>query len=130
MSQSKFIAITSERGVRQQLITALQHYVDQQFPPGSSDCGQVAREELLNVVASLQAQLDATEPARYSRRMRAMLKEGIRVYYDFLSRQDGNARSHECALLQDASKGSPVSDQDLLTARARDRAEISGPQGC
>jgi hypothetical protein len=130
MSPSKFIAITSERTVQKLLITALQHYVDQQFPPGSADCGQVAREELLNVVSALQMRLDAPEPARYSRRMRAMLKEGIRVYYDFLSRQDGNARSHECALLQDASKGTPVTEQDLLAARARDRAETSGPQGC
>ncbi len=130
MSQAKLIEITSERAIQEQLITALQHYVDMQFPPGSVDCGQVAREELLNVVVSLREQMGTPDPARYNRRMRAMVKEGIRVYYDFLSRQDGNARSHECELLQRAGKGTRFTDADLTAARMQDQVDTHGPLGC
>lgn len=128
-STAKPIEITAAASLRRLLVDALQHYVDSQFPPGSADCGQVAREELLNVVASLEGQMESDEPARYSRRMRSMVKEGIRVYYDDLSRQDGNARSHECELLQEAARGATATDEDLATARNRDRA-ASSSQGC
>jgi hypothetical protein len=122
MGNSKAIEIDSGPQVLERLVTALQYYVDSQFPPGSSDCGQVAREELLNVVAALRASLEARTPASYSRRMRAMLKEGIRVYFEYLEQRDGFAHRHECELLQAASRGASAADEDLQAARARDQA--------
>lgn len=126
---ARHIEITASESIGRLLVTALQHYVDEQFPPGSADCGQVAREELLNVVTALREQLEQPGNASYSRRMRAMVKEGIRVYYDHLSRQDGDARTHECELLQEAATGVARTDEELAAARARDRA-IATSQGC
>lgn len=118
----KSIQIDSDPQVLERLITALQHYVDSQFPPGSSDCGQVAREELLNVVKTLQESLKNGTPGGYSRRMRAMFKEGIRVYFEYLEQVDGCPHPHECELLQIASRGSNATGEDLAAAQGRDRA--------
>src|SRR5690606_10207767 len=104
------------------IITALRFYVERQFPPGSTDCGQVAREELLNVVNALHTSLADGTPASYSRRMRAMVKEGIRLYYAFQAEQDGIEHREECALLQNASRGGAYTEEDLRAARARDQA--------
>ena len=125
MNNSKAIEIACGPRVLERLITALQYYVDSQFPPGSSDCGQVAREELLNVVTSLKTSLEAGMPARYSRRMRAMFKEGIRVYFEYLELREGFAHRHERELLQATSRGASASDEDLLAAQARDHADTN-----
>lgn len=119
---SKSVELDCGPQVLDGIITALQFYVDSQFPRGSSDCGQVAREELLNLVDGLRASLASGTPARYSRRMRAMVKEGIRVYFASLADQDGLERREECALLQVASRGGSFGDEDLRTARTRDEA--------
>ena len=122
MNKGKAIEIDCEPRVLEHLITALQYYVDSQFPPGSSDCGQVAREELLNVVAALRASLEAGKPPSYSRRMRAMVKEGVRVYFEYLELRDGYSHRHECELLQATSRGEITSDADLRAAQASDRS--------
>lgn len=119
---SKSVELDCGPQVLEGIITALRFYVDSQFPRGSSDCGQVAREELLNLVDGLRASLASGAPARYSRRMRAMVKEGIRLYFVSLAEQDGRERREERALLQEASRGGVYSDEDLRTARTRDEA--------
>lgn len=118
---SKSVELDCSPQVLDGIIAALQYYVDSQFPPGSTDCGQVAREELLNVVASLRTSLASGAPARYSRRMRALVKEGIRLYFASLAEQDGLERREECALLQEASRGGTFGDEDLRQARTRDQ---------
>ncbi len=122
MNKDKAIAIDCDSEVLERIVTALEFYVESQFPPGSADCGQVAREELLNVVASLRASLEARIPARYSRRMRAMVKEGVRVYFEHLASQDGRPHAHECEFLQAASRGGNGSSEALRSAQARDQA--------
>lgn len=119
---SKAIHLESDPQLLEGIVTALQFYVESQFPPGSTDCGQVAREELLNVVDALRASQAAGTPASYSRRMRAMVKEGIRLYYAFRAEQDGFEHREECALLQNASRGGAFTEEDLRTARAHDQA--------
>jgi hypothetical protein len=120
---NKSIQIDSDPQVLETLVTALRYYVDSQFPPGSSDCGQVAREELLNLVTALEGSLKSGAPASYSRRMRAMFKEGIRVYFEYLEQVDGFAHTHECELLQSASRNGSATREDLEAAQARDRHE-------
>src|SRR5690606_18762389 len=115
-------AIDCDSEVLGGIVTALEFYVESQFPPGSVDCGQVAREELLNVVARLRASLETRTPARYSRRMRAMVKEGMRVYFEHLANQDGRPHVHECEFLQAASRGGDGSSEALRSAQASDQA--------
>lgn len=103
------------------LLEALDHYVAVSFPPGSTDCGQVAREELLNLVQGLRHQYGETGTARYSRRLRALVREGVRVHCEQLSQSDGLDRNRERALLQAAASGAITTDEDLQTARAGDR---------
>lgn len=122
MNKDKAIAIDCDSEVLERIVMALEFYVESQFPPGSIDCGQVAREELLNVVASLRASLEARIPARYSRRMRAMVKEGMRVYFEHLATQDCRSHAHECEFLQAASRGGNGSSEALRSAQARDQA--------
>ncbi len=106
------------------LIEALEYYVASQFPPGSADCGQVAREELLNVVNRLREQGEHTGQAAYSRRMRAMVKEGVRLFFEYLDATEGGTHRHECELLREVCKGIEKSDEDLLDARNRDREAV------
>ncbi len=122
MNKDKAIAIDCDSEVLERIVTALEFYVESQFPPGSADCGQVAREELLNVVASLRASLENHTPARYSRRMRAMVKEGMRVYFEHLATRDGRPHAHECEFLQAASRGGNGSAEALRSAQASDQA--------
>jgi hypothetical protein len=121
MTRDKNITLDCDPEVLKGIIAALYFYVESQFPPGSADCGQVAREELLNVAGALRASLETPAAAGYSRRMRAMVKEGIRVYFEHLAAREGHARQHECALLQEASRGDAASGKDLQAARARDQ---------
>lgn len=118
---AKIIEIQCSPAISQKLIAALEFYVESHFPRGSSDCGQVAREELLNVIDTFRNRLSAGEPAGYSRRLNAMVKEGIRVYYEVTALQEGVATRHEMELVQAASKGNVKTDEDLVIAREMDR---------
>ncbi len=126
----KIITLQCSGQILQRLLAALDFYVESTFPPGSADCGQVAREELLNIVNHLRQQQKTGQPAGYSRRMRAMVKEGIRRYYDHLAQEDGRLRNHECELIQQASKGLEKSDDELERAQRLDQQSNQGSQGC
>ena len=95
------------------LLEALDHYVAVSFPPGSTDCGQVAREELLNLVQGLRHQYGETGSARYSRRLRALVREGVRVHCEQLSESDGLDRTREQALLHTAASGALTMPRSL-----------------
>ena len=127
MNSDKSIEIESDPEILAAIVTAMHFYVESHFPRGSADCGQVAREELLNIVKALESSLANGTTARYSRRMRAMVKEGIRVHCEYLAQQDGGSHARECALLQAASRGEAHTRHDLLFARAEDRRSANPP---
>ena len=86
---AKHIKLQLDHGQRQMLIHAIQLYCDAAYPPGGSECGQAAREALLNTVQHL---LHAQESGLVvlSRRLRPNLRAAIRYYCE----QQGLAETH------------------------------------
>ena len=56
-------------------------YADAAYPPGASECAQVARSTLLASADALQQQANGGPPAPLRRRQRAILKAAVAWYY-------------------------------------------------
>lgn len=120
---AKQIQLHCSPAILARIVAALEFYVQTNFPPGSSDCGQVAREELLKVVEAFQQQLAAQGAVQYNRRLAAMVKEAMRIYCESLQAEDGQTHGQRCAVLQAACKGVEQSDDDWQSAQLRDQSE-------
>lgn len=119
----KRIEVNCTSQIKQIFVTALRDYTEAAFPPGSADCGLVAREAMLDSLAGFEREYAANGDGRagYNKRLRAMAKEAIRLHYRLLAATDGGVHDHECGLLLEVAEGVPHDDADLDTARAADR---------
>jgi hypothetical protein len=90
---------------RRLLAELLRRFTAAAYPPGGSDCAQVARETLFTTVERIE-QYDA--PAVISTRQRPLLKQAVQWYFAEISPQDRAA--HEQPLLA-LLAGKAVDDQ-------------------
>ena len=106
-------------------ITALRNYTDVAFPAGSADCALVAREALFDTLAEFEVEYARNQDGHssYNKRVRAMVKEGIRLHYQLLAADRGYKCTQECALMLEVSEGIVHTDEELAAARVADQAE-------
>lgn len=125
----KRIEVNCTQQIKEIFVTALRNYTEVAFPPGSADCGLVAREAMLDTLAGFEREYAANADGRagYNKRLRAMAKEAIRLHYRLLADDDGRTRDHECALLLEVAEGTPHEDTDLEAARAADLVGATPP---
>jgi hypothetical protein len=109
--------------VRDILCTAIRDYATAAYPPGGSDCAQVARYTLLELANQIEAAVaDAVEPVEISRRPRAMLKAAVQYHFDRADAEHGTVSMHQRALFGELLREVPVNRERLAAALAADRA--------
>jgi len=80
----KTMQIQADRSLREELAAALRFYAEAAYPPGCSECGQAAREALLNTEAQLLQDTDSG-PVTISRRVKPRLKAALEYYCEYHS---------------------------------------------
>lgn len=116
------LTLTCDARVRNILCQAIRAYAVAAYPPGGSDCAQVARYTLLELAQQIEtAGAAAAGPIEISRRPRAMVRAALQYHFDRDATAAG-AASHQRALFEALLRGSAVSHADLEAAQAADRA--------
>jgi hypothetical protein len=105
-------------------LSALRNYTEVAFPDGSADCVLVAREALFDALTEFESEYAKNQDHRasYNKRLRAMIKEGIRLHYQLASADRGHECPRECALMLEVADGIAHTDEELATARMADQA--------
>jgi len=117
------ITLQCDLAVKEILCRAIREYAYAAYPEGGSDCAQVARYTLLELVQQIAAGITAEQQqVEISRRPRAMVKAAIEYYFD---RQDvvagaGSARQRD--LLNGLLLGELVTRDELAAAVAAGHA--------
>jgi len=119
---AKRIELCCSASITANILGALRNYVDVAFPAGSSDCALVARESLLDTVRDLEMQRQNGAACHYNGRLRALVKEAVKLHYQLLAHDLGQDCAAQCAVVLDACQGLAVTDADLQAARERDNA--------
>lgn len=94
------------------LSIAIREYAEAAYPPGGSECAQVARQALMDAAEKLETDFIANggEYAEVSRRLRAHLKAAMHYYVE----------QHQCEnllpLLLQLLEGQPVTTAQLATS--------------
>ena len=123
-AMSKRIEVACSPRIKEIFVTAVRNYTDVAFPPGGADCALVARESLLDTLSAFDREYRQSNANRsgYNKRLRAMVKEGLRLHYQLAASDRGYDCDRELALLLEVAEGVPHSDADLEAACAADRA--------
>ena len=124
---AKRIALCCSESITAIIVGALRNYIDVAFPPGSSDCAQVARESLLDTVSELEMQRQNAAVCHYNARLRAMVKEAVKLHYQISAHDLGRDCAQQCAVVLAACQGLAVTDADLQTACDGDLAAAGNP---
>ena len=77
---AKTLSINCSEQHQQDLCTAIRLYAEAAYPPGGSECAQVARETLVDVARSIDEQFSETGYAEIRRRLRTQLKAAVEFY--------------------------------------------------
>ncbi len=85
----KLMTLELNTGLQQTLCEAVRLYAEAAYPPGGSECAQVARESLLSAASSIDEQCADTGYARVSRRLRTQLKSALE-YFTEVNAANGN----------------------------------------
>lgn len=104
----KTLSIDAGPLARQLLADAISTFAEAAYPPGASECAQVARESLLTTAGILRT---ATARAEISSRQRPMLKQAIRWYFSEVSPQ---LTEDQVEALLGVLRGSPATDELFL----------------
>lgn len=73
----KLMTLELDTGLQQTLCEAVRLYAEAAYPPGGSECAQVARESLLTAASSIHEQCAENGHAEVSRRLRVQLKSAL-----------------------------------------------------
>ena len=108
------------------IVSALRNYVDVAFPSGSAECALVAREALLDAAKEFEQSCQNTGKSSYNRRMRAMVREAIKLHYRLLEADEGRSFACECAAVIEACEGKPKTDEEIRAAEDKDTRASAG----
>lgn len=104
----KTLTIPAGPRARQLLAQAIGTFAEAAYPPGASECAQVARESLLGTAATIARAVDA---ATVSARQRSLLKQAVTWYFAEVSPQ---TPAPQVQALLELLRGQPA-DDDLFT---------------
>ena len=120
------IALACGPGVARLLVTMLRDYTEVAFPAHGTDCTQVAREAMLDAVAGLESGLLSQGQAEYSKRLRAMFREAVKLHFELRAAETGESCEARAAALRALCGGKPLSDTDYAAAERRDLGPGNG----
>lgn len=122
MATGKLI-LTCDVTVRDILCLAIRDYAIAAYPPGGSDCAQVARYTLLELATQIETGINATSGSvAISRRPRAMVGAALEYHFDRDDAQRGGGSTHRRALFGELLREIPVDRGQLAAALAADGA--------
>jgi hypothetical protein len=78
---TKTFRVHCENAQATQLADALAVYAHAAYPPGGSECAQVARDALLTSARTIAEDAAKTDGAQLSRRQRGMIKAAVQWYF-------------------------------------------------
>ncbi len=105
------------------LCTAIREYAHAAYPPGGSDCAQVARYTLLELANQIEAgSIGAGGVVEISRRPRAMIRAAVQYHFDRADAEHDAVSMHQRVLFDELLREIPVNRARLEAAQAADRA--------
>ena len=107
---NKTLAMHCPAAMRDELVAAVRAYVEIKHPEFSDECSQVARDALLTTADDLAAQAGPGQWT-YNRRLRAMVKEAVKLYCMIEAQDTGRPADARCAALLAACQGEPVNER-------------------
>ena len=116
----KSIAVSCPPRINDIIVLAIRNYVDVAFPSGSAECALVAREALLDAVKEFEWSCQNTGKGSYNRRMRAMVREAIKLHYRLLEKDEGRSFACQCAAVTEACEGIAKTDEEIRAAEEKD----------
>jgi hypothetical protein len=87
---AKAIRIECPPVLQEVMCVAIREYADAAYPPGGSECGQVARQALMDAAGKLETDFAVNDGvyAELSRRLRTHLKAAFQYYVEQHQRQE------------------------------------------
>jgi hypothetical protein len=117
------ITLHCDEPVRDILCTAIRDYAVAAYPPGGSECAQVARYTLLELADQINDGIGPESGSvEISKRPRAMVKAAIQYYFDRVDAETGTGSVHRRELFLQLLCSTPASVVDLEKAAADDMA--------
>jgi len=105
---AKTLTLSGPPRMQVALCSALREYAEAAYPPGCSECGQVARVALMDAAGQLESGFAATGiQADVSRRLRAHMKVAVQFYCEQHDLPD------LLACMEKFISGSPIDAQQL-----------------
>ncbi|MGB5539945.1 MAG: hypothetical protein WBO37_07660 [Gammaproteobacteria bacterium] len=105
------------------LCIAIREYAHAAYPPGGSDCAQVARYTLLELANQIETgSAGAAGVVEISRRPRAMIRAAVQYHFDRADAEHDAMSVHQRALFDELLREVPVTRERLEAALAADRA--------
>jgi hypothetical protein len=117
------LTLRCDEPVRDILCLAIRDYAIAAYPPGGSDCAQVARYTLLELAGQIEAAITAScHVVEISRRPRAMVRAALEYHFDRDDAEHGTGSAHRRALFGELLREVPVDRERLAAALAADGA--------
>lgn len=109
-------AIPAGPNGRAVLADAIRCFAHAAYPPGGSECAQVARETLTTTAGTIA---DGGDTPQVSTRHRTLLRQAVQWYCENIEGLDDSRREAMAAAMLQLLKGEPVDDAVFETNTAR-----------
>jgi hypothetical protein len=117
------ITLTCDGVIRDILCSAIRDYALAAYPPGGSDCAQVARYTLLELANRIEAVIAGDlSTVTISKRPRAMIRAAVQYHFDRTDAESGAMSVHQRELFTGLLREVPASGEGLEAALAADQA--------
>ncbi len=120
---SRKIILRCDIPVRDILCAAIHDYAHAAYPEGGSECAQVARYTLLELVAEINAGISEDKlSVEISKRPKSMVKAALEFYFNRQDEASGTQSKYQRKLFVSLLSGEPVTCVELEAAVAADSA--------
>ena len=120
---SRKILLRCDVPTRDILCGAIREYAFAAYPPGGSECAQLARYTLMELAAEIDAGISADiASVEISKRPKPMIKTALEYYFNRQDDACGTASLHQRELFISLLEGEPVSRVEMEAAVAADKS--------
>jgi len=115
MATRKTFHITATAQTRAVLADAIAQYASAAYPPGCSDCGQMAREILMTTAKGV---LGDEDKVGISTRQRSLVRQAVQWYFENLDDIGEEQRGRMTDVMNQVLKGQPADESVFETPTA------------
>lgn len=120
---SRKILLRCDVPTRDILCSAIREYAFAAYPPGGSECAQLARYTLMELAAEIDAGISADNiSVEISKRPKPMIKAALEYYFNRQDDACGTTSLHQRELFVSLLNGEPVSRVGMEAAVAADKS--------